>query len=1061
MARNSVPYGIPATTTRPHPHPPGEIDVRSVPLFALALAAGLAAPSLADDAGGRWSSQAPEVVPSHARGEAAAPAKPDAALAKGPAPSWIWGADADRRYVLRKEFPGGSKSARLKAAADNHVTVYLNGRRVAEGDDWNEPVEVDVQDRLKSGTNELLVEVANEAGSPAGFALKLAQTLPDGGTRYVVSDDSWRVAEKRGAKDWAPVKVLGTMGAAPWGDVFDKAAAVAGGPRNVFETQPGFQVERLFTVPRETLGSWVAIAFDNKGRLIASDQGKLGLCRITPAPIGSNEPTKVEHLGVKITSAQGLLYAFDSLYVSVNGGPEGSGLYRVRDTDGDDQYDKVEKLATFGSGGEHGTHALRLTPDGKNILIVCGNHTAPPERLAPGPAPGPWVEDLLLPRQWDAGGHAVGILAPGGYIAQTDPDGKAFRMVSVGYRNAYDMAFNADGELFSYDSDMEWDYGMPWYRPTRAVHATSGSDFGWRSGTGNPPAYYVDSLPPVENIGPGSPVGVTFGYGAKFPAKYQKALLLLDWTFGTIYALHLKPDGSSYKADREEFLSRTPLPLTDAAVGPDGALYVTIGGRGTQSELFRVTYVGKESTAPADARDPAGADARALRHKLEQYHRRADDQAAAVAVAYPHLGHADRFIRFAARVALEHQDPKTWQDRVLAERDPEALINGAVGLAHQADKALEPKLVEALGRLDYSALDARRRLDLLRAYAVVFARMGAPEPAAASRLAKTLDGHFPAGNDFENRELANVLVYLKAPGVVGKLIALMKQGRGPESAESLGQELLSRNAGYGGTIAQMQANRPDAQKIHYAFILRNLKEGWTPEERKFYFRWLTDARKWSGGASYQGFITNIDKDAFENSTEAERLAVEAAGARTPFRVKELPKPKGPGHAWTLDELLAKSKDRMAGRDFANGKRTFAAARCVLCHRFAGDGGATGPDLTQAAGRFAARDLAEAIVEPSKVISDQFRAAIVATHSGKVYTGRVVGESKAAITMVVDPEDPTKVVEIAREDIDESKPSPVSLMPDKLLEPLGEDEVLDLFAYILSRGDQGDAMFRKK
>ena len=38
-------------------------------------------------------------------------------------------------------------------------------------------------------------------------------------------------------------------------------------------------------------------------------------------------------------------------------------------------------------------------------------------------------------------------------------------MVSIGYRNAYDIAFNADGELFTYDSDMEWDMGTPWYRP--------------------------------------------------------------------------------------------------------------------------------------------------------------------------------------------------------------------------------------------------------------------------------------------------------------------------------------------------------------------------------------------------------------------------------------------------------------------------------------------------------------------------------------------------------------------------------------------------------------------
>ena len=120
-----------------------------------------------------------------------------------------------------------------------------------------------------------------------------------------------------------------------------------------------------------------------------------------------------------------------------------------------------------------------------------------------------------------------GILAPGGWIAKTDPDGKNWEIVSVGYRNAYDIAFNADGELFAYDADMEWDMGMPWYRPTRVLHATSGSEFGWRSGTGKWPAYYVDSLPPMLDIGPGSPVGVEFGYGAKFPAKYQKALYLL------------------------------------------------------------------------------------------------------------------------------------------------------------------------------------------------------------------------------------------------------------------------------------------------------------------------------------------------------------------------------------------------------------------------------------------------------------------------------------------------------------------------------------------------------
>ena len=86
--------------------------------------------------------------------------------------------------------------------------------------------------------------------------------------------------------------------------------------RGVFEVLPGFRVERLFTVPRDELGSWVSLTFDGKGRLIVSDEGDKGLCRVTPAPLGGKGETKVERLKAAVTGAQGLLVAFDSLYVS-------------------------------------------------------------------------------------------------------------------------------------------------------------------------------------------------------------------------------------------------------------------------------------------------------------------------------------------------------------------------------------------------------------------------------------------------------------------------------------------------------------------------------------------------------------------------------------------------------------------------------------------------------------------------------------------------------------------------------------------------------------------------
>ncbi len=1006
--------------------------------------------------------QKPEIAKSIVHGADAKPepAKPTEPAKKsdvsgGPAAQWIWGGKG-QKYYFRKEFAGGSKSAALIASCDNVMTVFINGKRVGSSSEWANPLRVDVQKFLQPEKNVVLVEAANQGGV-AGLALKLVLAPAKGDKQYIVTDKSWQAATKKDAEKWDAVATHGKMGVKPWGNVFSSTpqTLTAGGLRDVFNVLPGFQVELLFNVPKAELGSWVSITFDNKGRLIASDQGGKGLCRITPPKIGSDEETKVERLAAKITSSQGMLYAFDSLYVSVNGGP-GSGLYRLQDTNGDDQYDKVTKLKALQGGGEHGPHAVRLAPDGKSLYVIAGNHTNPPENFDASRLPSNWSEDLLLPRQWDARGHARGKLAPGGWIAKTDPEGKTWEIISSGYRNPYDMDFNADGELFAYDADMEWDFGSPWYRPTRVVHAVSGSEFGWRSGTGKWATYYVDSLPPAIDIGPGSPVGATFGYGTKFPAKYQKALYILDWTFGTMYAIHTTPQGASYAAVKEEFVSRTPLPLTDAAVGPDGALYFTIGGRGAQSALFRVVYKGAESTAPVDAKNKEGAELRALRQQMEAFHGKQDPQA--VETVWPQLKHADRHIRYAARVALEAQDPKSWQDRVLAEKDPQTLIIAAVALARQGDKAVEPKLLDALDRIEFAKLSETQQLDLLRAFALVFVRMGQPDQATTAAIAGKLDKFFPAKSDNLNRELSRVLVYLNSPTVITKTLKLMAAPA--TQSPKVTAELLARNAGYGGTIAKMLANQPEIQNIHYAFVLRNLRYGWTLDQRREYFKWFEKALQRSGGASYQGFINNIRKEAVANLSPAEQKALAATTIAPPPKPTELPKPIGPGRKWTMADLLELTNSGIGKRNFENGRRAYAASRCIVCHRFDGEGGATGPDLSNVAGRFSYRDLSEALIDPSKVVSDQYRASVVVTVAGKVITGRIASEQDGKVTIITDPEDATKVVVLAKGDIDEVTPSKVSLMPKDLMNVLNKDEVLDLLAYLMSRGNPNDRLFAK-
>lgn len=830
------------------------------------------------------------------------------------------------------------------------------------------------------------------------------------------------------------------------------------GKPDAFAVPPGFQVERIYFVPKDRFGSWVSIVTDPKGRLIASDQERKGLYRITPGQVGTDEPAKIEKLDINITAAQGMLFAFGHLYISVNGGP-GSGLYRAKYDIEADTFGEVKKLKDLKGAGEHGPHALRLTPDGKSILLKCGNHTLPPEGFQSSRIPKNWGEDLLLPRQWDSNGHARNIFAPGGYVAKCDPEGKTWEMVSIGYRNAYDMALNADGELFGYDSDMEWDMGAPWYRPTRINHAVSGSEFGWRSGAGVWPNHYIDSLPPTIEIGPGSPVGVEFGYGTKFPAKYQQALYILDWTFGTIYAIHLQPKDSTYTATKEEFVSRTPLPLTDATVGHDGALYFTTGGRNTQSELFRVTYVGKEPTVRVEYRHPGNADLRALRHQLEAFHKHADDPARAVEFALPHLAHPDRFIRYAARIALEHQPASLWQERVLSATDPDALLTGAVAVARQGGKALQSRLVGAIGKLSFATLSERHKLEALRALQLAFIRMGEPDKALAAALAKSLDEFYPSKNDAIDRELVQLLVYLKSPTVVAKSIELLKKPSAHTPQPGMA-DVIARNKGYGGAIQKMLDNAPDQPKVALLYTLRNVKEGWNMDQRRVYFNAIAEGRKWSGGNSYLGFLNNIEKESYDNATDVERLAIEAAGLRQPFKVPPLPKPAGPGKDWDMATTLA-LEPKLKDRSFYNGKKMYDAARCVVCHRFYGDGGATGPDLTQSAGRFSYKDMVESLLEPDKVISDQYRASVVFTNGGKTLTGKIVSDTKDGVEILTDPEDSTKVEKVKRAEIDEVKPSATSLMPKDLLKPLNENEVLDLLAYLLSRGDPNHPMFKKE
>ena len=797
---------------------------------------------------------------------------------------------------------------------------------------------------------------------------------------------------------------------------------------NRIRVPDGFQVEQLYSVPAKEQGSWVALTMDDKQRFIVSDQYG-GLYRFpVPARGEMVKPEAVERIDLDIGGAQGLLYAFDSLYCVLNTNAHGGrGLYRLTDSDGDDQFDKKELLRKFEEkGGEHGPHAVLLSPDGRSLHVVCGNQTAVTD-LNQSRVPQVWDEDVLLERPYGRG-FMKGVPAPGGWIAKTDPDGKKWELIASGFRNEYDAAFNHHGELFTFDADMEWDMNTPWYRPTRINHVVSGAEFGWRNGGGKWPDYYTDSVSSAVDIGPGSPTGVAFGYGTNFPQKYHDAFYVCDWSYGKLYAVHLQPQGGSYTGTFELFASAQPLPLTDIIVNPnDGALYFTTGGRRVESGFYRISYVGDDPAGKMRA--PELLPQAKLRRQLESRHRPRKN---AAKFAWKHLGHADRAVRYAARVAIEHQQTSQWKPMLESATAADSIIQASIALARVGESNDVPLVVSKLLGLEWSSLNDRQRMDWTRAWGVALSRHSdAVESSAKQVLANALNKVFPTGSSKLNIELLQLLVYLKAPDATSKGMRLL--------AEAPSQE----------------------EQMAYAKSLRHQTEGWTRELRGEFYEWFASATSYRGGASFGKFIEDMKATALKNTPQAEQVAlksiIEKKIERKPYFALEQ---REFVRDWKMDDFLPSLvQDVAEKRDFANGRQLFGQAACYSCHRFNQDGGAIGPDLTSVAGKFTPKDLLEQVILPSKTISDQYEQMTFLTVDGEIINGRIMNLNGDQYRINTDMTDPNAITILKVGDVEEMRPSKVSMMPEDLLNTLSKNDVLDLLAYMLARGDKQDSRFK--
>lgn len=945
-----------------------------------------------------------------------------------PTPQWLAAPEAGATFTHSVKHEGKLLKAVLLTASDAAMEIMLDGKSIATVKAADTATGTDLTQQLGDGkAHELGLHLPGKAKTAA--RLELNGDLA--AVRWIVTDATWQHAVVAGPTDADvtknPFDLKKTF------DAYNSWQLAKPGAQNqatdpaTLTLPPGFKAELIRSAqPGED--SWVSMAFDPQGRITLGKEKK-GLLRLTLSGSGDQ---KVEVIDDELLECRGLLYAHGSLFANAN---NTKALFRLTDADGDGTFEKRQELMRTEGGVGHGRNHIKLGPDG-DIYVAHGNNVLLPKNLDPDSPLKNYAPDQLIPNPWDGSMFDGNVELPAGHILRVKPDGSRVTLLAGGLRNPLDIAFNQEGDLFTFDADMERDVGTPWYMPTRVLQIVPGGDYGWRRGTGRFPAWYADTLPSVIDIGLSSPTGIYFGYGAKFPTKYQEALYLLDWSYGRIIAVHLNDSPVRYQGEQEPFVSGRPLNVTDGCIGPDGAMWFITGGRGTQSGLYRVSYSGTESTEP-EPRSNDNEGMGQLRRLVElKGHLQSpdDDPEPELSWVWNFLPSFNKpLVAHAARMALERIPPAKWREKALKEENRSTALPALLALARVGDASdLSPILQRLTTRFPWYVPHTRERLLTLRIIAVACARFGQPNEEDHKRLLAGSEESYPVPGwegeiitpesaALQNREACRLLVYLKSPKVIEK------------------------------TMPLLQAATTSEDLLYYPFMLRYLKDGWTLERRRVVFEALNKAEKMNGASTFFKAISDTRSELAAALKPEE--AAQLASVISPAKPAVLSAHALPGHSfknWTLEDLtplLAKMDAKTRNRDSA--KDALIRAQCVFCHKVSNDpalpAGVFGPDLVQVSARFNRRDLLDHILNPSKFIDEKFRYVTVKMSDGRTITGSLESEDDERVVLKPNPLAFEKS-EIAKAMIKERSVSEISPMPAGLLNSLKAEQILDLLAW---------------
>ena len=350
-----------------------------------------------------------------------------------------------------------------------------------------------------------------------------------------------------------------------------------------FELPASFHIYRA-AQPALTGGSY-DLTLDGQGRLLVAEGNSVRrLMDDDNDGVYDSQETIADGPALKGRGPQGLLVYGDNLLAVA-----GDGVQLLSGYNSGGKVKHERRLGeSFSTGGDHAAHTIRRGLDGY-IYLVTGDGAGSGGRRHTTEDSSPVLEERNAS------------------VFRFDPTGEKWECVGSGGRNPPSLGMNYLGELFSFDSDMEFHVDVPFYRPVRLNHWATGGDQGWQQ-VGAYPPHYIDCLPGVLEVGRGSPTSGIFYEHTQLPQKYRDSFIVCDYRWksatsgayassGRLVAFHLKRNQGTWQAELTELAKVKPsgkdengnainFAVVDADVAPDGSLLITDHNQG----VWRIFY---------------------------------------------------------------------------------------------------------------------------------------------------------------------------------------------------------------------------------------------------------------------------------------------------------------------------------------------------------------------------------------------------------------------------------------------------------------------------------------